>query len=58
MDYQQDINFDMGLPIVDLPKTNNCIIKVIGEGGGGGNAVKHMYREGIHDVSYVVCNTD
>ena len=58
MDYQQDINFDMGLPIVDLPKTNNCIIKVIGVGGGGGNAVNHMYREGIHDVSYVVCNTD
>lgn len=58
MDYQQDMNFDMGLPIVDLPKTNNCIIKVIGVGGGGGNAVNHMYREGIHDVSYVVCNTD
>jgi cell division protein FtsZ len=55
---QQDIDFDMGLPIVDLPKTNNCIIKVIGVGGGGGNAVSHMYREGIHDVSYVVCNTD
>ncbi|MCF0199382.1 MAG: cell division protein FtsZ [Bacteroidaceae bacterium] len=34
------------------------IIKVIGVGGGGGNAVDHMYREGIHDVSYVVCNTD
>lgn len=52
------MNFDMGLPIIDLPKTNNCIIKVIGVGGGGGNAVNHMYREGIHDVSYVVCNTD
>ena len=58
MSYPQDINFDMGLPIVDLPQTNNCIIKVIGVGGGGGNAVNHMYREGIHDVSYVVCNTD
>lgn len=34
------------------------IIKVIGVGGGGGNAVNHMYREGIHDVSFVVCNTD
>lgn len=54
---QQDMNFE-GLPIIDLPKTNNCIIKVIGVGGGGGNAVNHMYREGIHDVSYVVCNTD
>ncbi len=56
----QDNNFDMGLPIVGIPQTNNndCIIKVIGVGGGGGNAVNHMYREGIHDVSYVVCNTD
>ena len=53
----EDMNFDMGLP-VDIPQTNNCIIKVIGVGGGGGNAVNHMYREGIHDVSYVVCNTD
>lgn len=34
------------------------IIKVIGVGGGGGNAVNHMFREGIHDVTYVVCNTD
>ena len=34
------------------------IIKVIGVGGGGGNAVNHMYKEGIHDVTFVVCNTD
>ncbi|MBO6189468.1 MAG: cell division protein FtsZ [Alloprevotella sp.] len=34
------------------------IIKVIGVGGGGGNAVNHMYKEGIHDVNFVVCNTD
>lgn len=40
------------------PETNNSIIKVIGVGGGGGNAVNHMYREGIHDVSFVLCNTD
>ena len=31
---------------------------MIGVGGGGGNAVNHMYREGIHDVTYVLCNTD
>ena len=36
----------------------NNIIKVIGVGGGGGNAVNHMYRQGIHDVSFVLCNTD
>lgn len=36
----------------------SSIIKVIGVGGGGGNAVNHMYREGIHDVSFVVCNLD
>lgn len=58
MNPTQDMNFDLGLPLTDLPQTNNCIIKVIGVGGGGCNAVNHMYREGIHDVSYVVCNTD
>ena len=36
----------------------NSIIKVIGVGGGGGNAVNHMYKKGIHDVSFVLCNTD
>ncbi len=46
--------------IVDfgLPEKEHSIIKVIGVGGGGGNAVNHMYREGIHDVSFVLCNTD
>ncbi|MBO4821287.1 MAG: cell division protein FtsZ [Prevotella sp.] len=39
-------------------KKENPIIKVIGVGGGGGNAVNHMYRESIQDVSFVVCNTD
>ena len=42
----------------DFPKDVQHIIKVIGVGGGGGNAVNHMYREGIHDVNFVVCNTD
>lgn len=41
-----------------FPTANNSIIKVIGVGGGGGNAVNHMYQEGIHDVTFVVCNTD
>ncbi|MBA7488842.1 MAG: cell division protein FtsZ [Prevotella sp.] len=40
------------------PKVQDSIIKVIGVGGGGGNAVNHMYKEGIHDVSFVLCNTD
>ena len=40
------------------PEKEKSIIKVIGVGGGGGNAVNHMYREGIHDVSFVVCNLD
>ena len=40
------------------PEKENSIIKVIGVGGGGGNAVNHMYKEGIHDVSFVLCNTD
>lgn len=42
----------------DFPTDSPKIIKVIGVGGGGGNAVNHMYREGIHDVTFVVCNTD
>lgn len=42
----------------DEPKKSGSIIKVIGVGGGGGNAVNHMYKEGIHDVSFVLCNTD
>lgn len=42
----------------NLPEASPSIIKVIGVGGGGGNAVNHMYREGIHDVTYVMCNTD
>ncbi len=48
------------IDIVDfgMPEKEHSIIKVIGVGGGGGNAVNHMYREGIHDVSFVLCNTD
>ena len=42
----------------DFQSGSPSIIKVIGVGGGGGNAVNHMYREGIHDVTFVVCNTD
>lgn len=42
----------------DFPNDSPKIIKVIGVGGGGSNAVNHMYMEGIHDVAFVVCNTD
>ena len=42
----------------DLPKDQSSIIKVIGIGGGGGNAVNHMYSKGIKGVDFVVCNTD
>jgi cell division protein FtsZ len=42
----------------DLPKNNKSIIKVIGVGGGGSNAVNHMYNQGIKDVEFVVVNTD
>lgn len=41
-----------------FPRRTETIIKVIGVGGGGGNAVNHMYNEGIHDVSFALCNTD
>jgi cell division protein FtsZ len=42
----------------NLQVSNPSIIKVVGVGGGGGNAVTHMFNEGIHDVTYVLCNTD
>jgi cell division protein FtsZ len=42
----------------ELPKDNTSIIKVIGVGGGGGNAVNHMYSQGIKGVDFIVCNTD
>jgi len=48
-----NISLDFG-----LPEKKQSIIKVIGVGGGGGNAVTHMYREGIHDVTFALCNTD
>ena len=51
---------NMNIDILDFgaPEKDQSIIKVIGVGGGGGNAVNHMYREGIHDVTFVLCNTD
>lgn len=42
----------------DLPQEKSSIIKVIGVGGGGSNAINHMYEQGITDVNFVVCNTD
>ena len=48
---------DDDIPGFDIPKKEN-IIKVIGVGGGGGNAVNHMFEKGIKDVDFVVANTD
>ncbi|MGQ1786907.1 MULTISPECIES: cell division protein FtsZ [unclassified Saccharicrinis] len=42
----------------DIPQNRDCIIKVIGVGGGGSNAVNHMFNQGIKDVNFIVCNTD
>lgn len=42
----------------EIPKHHKSIIKVIGVGGGGSNAVNHMYNQGIKDVEFIVCNTD
>jgi cell division protein FtsZ len=42
----------------DLPIERSSIIKVLGIGGGGSNAVNHMFRKGIRDVNFIVCNTD
>lgn len=42
----------------DLPVERSSIIKVVGIGGGGNNAVNHMFRKGIKDVNFIICNTD
>ncbi len=42
----------------DLPKNQSSIIKVLGVGGGGSNAVNHMFKQGIEGVDFFVCNTD
>lgn len=49
---------DENIGVFNFAKGTTSIIKVIGVGGGGSNAVNHMYNEGIHDVTFVVCNTD
>ncbi|PZR40413.1 MAG: cell division protein FtsZ [Azospira oryzae] len=50
--------FETGTYKFDMPKHHKSIIKVIGVGGGGSNAVNHMYKQGIKDVEFVVANTD
>ena len=42
----------------DLPKNQSNVIKVIGVGGGGSNAINHMFKQGINGVDFVICNTD
>lgn len=52
---------DNNIELLNIEKRDaaqDCIIKVIGVGGGGGNAVNHMYEEGIQHVSFALCNTD
>ena len=50
-------NNDFGIHF-DLPKNQSNVIKVIGVGGGGSNAINHMYNQGINGVDFVICNTD
>ncbi len=51
-------NSDFGSISFDLPKNQSNVIKVIGVGGGGSNAINHMFKQGIKGVDFVVCNTD
>ncbi len=53
-----NINQDFNNLSFDLPKNQSNVIKVIGIGGGGSNAINHMFSKGIKGVDYVVCNTD
>ena len=50
-------NNDFGIHF-DLPKNQSNVIKVIGVGGGGSNAINHMFKQGIKGVDFVICNTD
>jgi cell division protein FtsZ len=50
-------NNDFGIQF-DLPKNQSNVIKVIGVGGGGSNAINHMFNQGIKGVDFVICNTD
>ena len=58
MPENKDLHTSDDLMPFDLPQNQSSIIKVIGVGGGGSNAVNHMYKQGIKDVNFVVCNTD
>ncbi|MBF4471978.1 cell division protein FtsZ [Flavobacterium sp. HJJ] len=51
-------NTEFGSISFDLPKNQSNVIKVIGVGGGGSNAINHMFRQGIKGVDFIVCNTD
>lgn len=51
-------NSEFGSISFDLPKNQSNVIKVIGVGGGGSNAINHMFKQGIKGVDFVVCNTD
>ena len=52
-----DDNLDLGISF-DLPKNQSNVIKAIGVGGGGSNAINHMFKQGIKGVDFVICNTD
>ncbi|HLA55559.1 MAG TPA: cell division protein FtsZ [Flavobacterium sp.] len=51
-------NSEIGSISFDLPKNQSNVIKVIGVGGGGSNAINHMFKQGIKGVDFIVCNTD
>jgi len=51
-------NTDFGGMSFDMPKNRSNVIKVIGVGGGGSNAINHMFKSGIVGVDFVICNTD
>lgn len=52
------MNTEFGSISFDLPKNQSNVIKVIGVGGGGSNAINHMFKQGIKGVDFIVCNTD
>lgn len=54
----EELERNHGFKLIEHQSDGNTIIKVVGVGGGGGNAISHMYRQGIPNISYALCNTD
>ena len=56
--FPENIHLEIDKELEEILRKQAARIKVVGVGGGGGNAVNHMFRQGITGVDFIVCNTD